>query len=88
MPEFLWLELNRTKIDYHGLSTDEVEHAWGNRRDIKRGNHPVHGAYTESFGRCPSGRVIKIVWRYDVDRNGERVVYVVTAYGRFKGASS
>jgi hypothetical protein len=82
--DFLWLDWNRQKIDDHALSTDEVEFAWENRVDFAHGEHPENGPYTESFGRCPSGRVIKIVWRYDVDRNGEQVVFVITAHGRNK----
>jgi hypothetical protein len=77
--EFLWIEFNLTKIDAHALSTDEVEHAWRNRLDLIRRTHPVYGEYWESLGECPSGRRIRMIWRY----NGEgetRQVFVITAY--------
>ncbi len=82
MQEFLWLDLNRDKIAYHALSEEEVEYAWHYRQDLIHKNHSLHGQYTESAGRCPSGRGIKIVWRYNVDWKGDRVVYVISAYGR------
>jgi len=65
MSEFLWIDWNLNKIDAHGLSADEVEFAWHNRRDIGRENDPVHGPSRESIGACPSGRAITIVWRYN-----------------------
>jgi hypothetical protein len=81
MAEFIWIDFNLDKIDSHALSSDEVEFAWRNRSDFAAGVDPVHGPYTESFGRCPSGRVIKIIWRYDEDIDGETKVFVVNAFG-------
>jgi Domain of unknown function (DUF4258) len=78
--EFIWIDWNLQKIDNHGLSADEVEFAWRNGSIVSSGNHSIHGPYSESEGRCPSGRVIRIVWRYDVDRDGETKVFVITAY--------
>jgi len=81
MIEFHWNEWNRHKIDAHYLTTEEVEFAWRGRRDMRKGTHPIQGDFTESAGRCPSGRIITIVWRYNEDYDGDRVVFVVTAYG-------
>jgi hypothetical protein len=80
MQEFIWIDWNLQKIDNHALSSDEVEFAWANGKIIRTENHPVNGPYAESEGECPSGRVIRIVWRYDVDRDGETKVFVITAY--------
>ena len=81
MVEFIWIDYNRGKIDHHALSTDEVEFAWCKRQDFARGVDPKHGPYTESFGQCPSGRLIRIVWRYDEDIDGEMKVFIINAYG-------
>lgn len=78
--EFIWIDWNLQKIDDHALSTAEVEFAWRGARVVGSGNHPVHGPYYESEGACPTGRVIRIVWRYDDDIDGEQKVFVVTAY--------
>jgi hypothetical protein len=77
--EFLWIDWNLQKIDNHALSADEVEHAWHNRVDLRKGNHPAHGPFWESTGQCPSGRWITTVWRYNqvMDRD---VVFIITAY--------
>ncbi len=80
MDEFIWIDWNVQKIANHALSPDEVEFAWRNGRVVRTGSHPINGPYTESEGRCPSGRVVRIVWRYDVDRDGETKVFVITAY--------
>lgn len=80
MAEFIWIGWNRAKIDNHALSTDEVEFAWHNGTVVGTGDHPVNGPYSETDGVCPSGRPIRIVWRYDVDRDGETKVFVITAY--------
>lgn len=79
MSEFLWIDWNVQKIDNHALSTDEVEHAWHQRVDVARRQHPTQGEYWESLGQCSSGRWITIIWRYNqvVDRD---VVFVITAY--------
>ena len=79
MEDFLWIDFNLQKIDNHGLSADEVENAWQKRRDIARRIHAVNGPYTESQGTCPSGRVIKIIWRYNDGLNG-REIFIITAY--------
>lgn len=79
MSEFVWIEFNLRKIDAHALSAEEVESAWRDRRDLKRGQHPEHGPYTVSRGECPSGRRITIVWRWN-DGVDQKQVFVVTAY--------
>ena len=80
MDKFIWIDWNLRKNDAHALSSDEVEFAWHNGKVVFSGSHPVNGPYSESEGTCPSGRVIRIVWRYDVDRDGETMVFVITAY--------
>ncbi len=79
MEDFLWIEFNLQKIDNHALSPEEVEFAWRNRRDLKKRMHPEHGAYMESLGEGPSGRVVRIIWRYNEGGEG-RQVFVITAY--------
>jgi hypothetical protein len=79
MAEFLWIDWNLQKIDDHNLSPEEVETAWENRVDVKKRTHPVQGPYFESLGPCPSGRIIRMIWRYN--HQGDRdLVFVITAY--------
>ena len=81
MNEFIWIDWNLQKIDNHGLSSDEVEFAM--RGATLAEKNRVDGEMTfESVGRCPSGRRIKIVWKYNLDRDGETKIFVITAYGR------
>lgn len=80
MTEFIWIDWNLQKIANHALDADEVEFAWQNGSVVRTATHPVNGPYSETVGTCPSGRVIRIVWRYDVDRDGEQKVFVITAY--------
>ena len=79
---FKWIDYNLGKIARHNLSTEEVEHAWRHRFADDEYKHP-RGRYYESFGPCPSGRVIRIVWRW-VARGVVEVVYVITAYGNWR----
>lgn len=79
MPRFIWIEFNLQKIDNHSLSAAEVEHAWQGRIDLKKRSHTQHGIYWESIGTCPSGRRIKMIWRYN-EENDEECVFVITAY--------
>jgi hypothetical protein len=81
MTEFIWRESNENKVLAHYLTTEEVEFAWGNSIVVDdRGVHPIHGPYLESIGVCPSGKPIMIIWRYNVDWDGEERVFVITAY--------
>jgi hypothetical protein len=79
MTEFHWIDWNLNKIDAHALSREEVEHAWHHRRDLRDADDPDYGPRMESIGRCPSGRAITIVWRYN-EIDGEPKVFVITAY--------
>lgn len=79
MADFFWIDWNLDKIDNHGLSTDEVEFAWNQRIDLKKRTHPIHGDYWESLGECPSGRRIKMIWRWN-EVNDEKKVFIITAY--------
>jgi len=79
MREFIWIEWNLAKIEAHCLSREEVEFAWHRRRDLRK-RIDDHGVTIESAGQCPSGRWIKILWRYNVDRDGETKVFVITAH--------
>ena len=83
MVEFKWLEWNLSKIAAHELSAHEVEYAWYNRYGDDEYEHPERGIYFESYGPCPSGRVIKIVWRWDAEGVVE-VVFVITAFGHWR----
>ncbi len=79
---FRWTEHNREKIARHNLSTSEVEYAWKYRFSDESFRHPC-GLYFESFAPCPSGRIIKIVWRWNRPTTVQ-VVYVITAFGNWK----
>ncbi len=80
MIEFIWIDWNRSKIARHNLSETEVEHALRTGKVDLTGHHPVNGEYFESLGQCPNGRPIRIIWRYDVDWDGEQKAFVITAY--------
>jgi len=82
---FRWTDYNLAKIARHRLSQREVEYAWAHRHGDDGFRHP-RGRYYESFGPCPSGRIIKIVWRWlpGEDWNEVEVVYVITAYGNWR----
>ena len=80
MSEFIWIPWNIQKIANHALAPNEVEFAWHSSQILRTKQHPVNGDYYESEGSCPSGRRIRIVWRYDVDIDGEQKVFVITAY--------
>jgi hypothetical protein len=77
MAEFVWIDWNLAKIDAHGLSAAEVEHAWANRRDIAFRDDPEPGVI--SYGTLPNGRAVKIVWRWN-GIGDDALVFVVTAY--------
>lgn len=83
MARFRWIQWNLDKIATHGLSCEEVEHAF----EHHRGPHQERsdGSY-ETIGVTPSGRAVAIVWRYDEEfdplENGwtTEVVFVITAF--------
>lgn len=79
MKDFLWLDWNRAKIDFHAYSTEEVEFAWHRRIDLFWTEHP-NGPFCTSIGECPSGKPVKIMWRYNTDWDGEEKVFVITAH--------
>ncbi|MHC4607316.1 MAG: hypothetical protein ACYTAF_10375 [Planctomycetota bacterium] len=76
---FHWDEYNEAKVDAHGLSRGEVEYAWLHAANSDEYQHPKHGTYWRSTGVCPSGRMIMMIWRWNV-REGLKGVYVITAY--------
>lgn len=83
MDRFKWLEWNLDKVTAHGLSAEDVEHAF---------RHPISDHLErdddsfEVLGETPSGRIIMIVWRFDeepdvLEQEGVAVcVFVITAY--------
>jgi hypothetical protein len=72
-------DFNEAKIDAHHLSKREIAHAWAPDLRTDEYEHMRHGTYRETLGVFPSGRVITIVWRWNV-REGIEGVYVITAY--------
>lgn len=83
MIEFKWIEWNLDKIAAHGLSASDVEAAWLNRYGDDEFEHPERGTYYESFGPCPSGRIVKIIWRWANEEYVE-IVFVITAFGNWR----
>ncbi len=83
MPRFRWFEWNLDKIAAHGLTLEDVEHAF--ERHVGLHQERTDGSY-ETIGETPSGRVIMIVWRYDEgfdpfeDEGTAEVVFVITAF--------
>lgn len=83
MARFKWIEWNLDKISAHGLSYEEVEHAYDHRIGLHQ--ERADGSY-ETIGATPSGRLILIVWRYDEEFEALQeegvveVVFVITAY--------
>ena len=77
MARFVWIEWNRAKIDLHGLSAAEVEHAWHLRRDVDEWDAPEPGVC--SFGPLPNGHPVKVIWRWNA-LGDDTLVFVVTAY--------
>ena len=83
MVRFKWIEWNLLKIAGHGLSKEEVEHAFEHR--VGPHQEREDESY-ETIGRTESGRLIVIVWRYneEFDALAEdfvvEVAFVVTAY--------
>ncbi len=77
MAEFVWIDWNLAKIDAHALSPDEVEFAWEHRVDVAQWDDPNPGV--ESYGRTPSGRWVKIIWRYNGIGDSD-LIFVITAY--------
>ena len=77
MAQFVWIDWNLAKLDLHGLSAAEVEHAWHRREDVDRWDEPEPGVC--SFGPLPNGRVVKIIWRLNGIGDSD-LVFVVTAY--------
>lgn len=80
MIEFIWIDWNRAKIARHALGESEVEQVVRSGKIVHTGRHPVNGEFYETVGQCPSGRPIRVVWRYDDDWDGERKAFVITAY--------
>jgi len=83
VPRFRWIEWNLDKIAAHGLTFEDVEHAF--EHHVGPHQERSDGAY-ETIGVTPSGRAIVIVWRYDeefdpLEEEGTaEVVFVITAF--------
>jgi hypothetical protein len=77
MAQFVWIDWNLAKIDLHGLSVREVEHAWHNRRDVEEWNDPEPGIL--SYGTLPNGQRAKIIWRYN-GIGDDTMIFIITAY--------
>jgi uncharacterized DUF497 family protein len=80
---FKWVEWDLDKVAAHGLTCEEVEHAFEHR--LSPHQERRDGSY-ETIGTTPSGRVILVVWRYDeefdsLEETGTTdVVFVITAF--------
>lgn len=83
MARFKWKEWNVDKIAAHGLSREDVEAAYEKRLGLHQ--ERADGSYL-TMGVTPAGRVISIIWRYDLEFDAlaedfeEDVIFVITAY--------
>lgn len=77
MARFVWIDWNLAKLDLHGLSAAEVEHAWERRRDFASWDEPEPGVV--SYGTLPNGTPVKILWRWN-GIGDDDLVFVITAY--------
>lgn len=83
LDRFKWIERNLDKVATHGLSAEDVEHAFQHALSdhVERDDESF-----EVLGATPSGRVIWIVWRFDeildaLESEGVAdCVFVITAY--------
>jgi len=82
---FTWIEWSLQKIDAHGLTPEEVEAAFDR---VFRLQERRDGSF-QMFAEAPSGRRIRVIWRYD--READEVpdvfaddedapIFVITAY--------
>jgi len=79
---FKWIDWNLDKIAAHGLSAEDVEHAFQNpiSEHMERDDDSF-----EVLGETPSGRIILVVWRHDeepdvLEADGVAVcIFVITA---------
>ncbi|MEO8493583.1 MAG: hypothetical protein ABI614_00825 [Planctomycetota bacterium] len=85
MRRFKWIEWNLEKIDAHALSAEEVEASFDR---VLRLEQRKDGSY-QMFAETPSGRRIRVIWRYDREEDeipdvfGEldaTSIFVITAY--------
>jgi hypothetical protein len=76
MRRFKWIEWNLQKIAAHALSAEEVEAAFDRvyQIDERRDNS------LEMIAEIPSGRRIRVIWRYD--REDEAIPDVFGQLGR------
>jgi len=84
--QFKWIAWNRQKIASHALSVEEVEATF----DKVVSDHERKDDSHEMIGLLPSGRPIRVIWRYDTEDDeisdvfGEvlpATIFVITAYG-------
>jgi len=85
MRQFKWIEWNLQKIAAHNLTADEVEAAFDR---IIRLDERQDDSF-EMLAEIPSGRRIRVIWRYDredealPDIHGvaaDALIFVITAY--------
>ena len=85
MRRFEWNDWNEAKLAAHGLSPAEVEAAFDRvAEQIERAD----GSF-KTLAALPSGRVVRVIWRYDREDAGipdvfgevaDPPVFVITAY--------
>ena len=85
MRRFKWIEWNLSKVEAHGLSTEEVEAAFERVFSLEERRD---GSF-QMFAATPSGRRIWVIWRYDrtddnvpdvFDQLEDAPIFVITAY--------
>lgn len=82
---FRWIDWNLDKIGGHALSYEEVEFAFENRMAPVQQHERDDGSFM-TIGATPSGRNIRIIWRFDevvdplADSGVSKAVFVITAF--------
>ena len=78
--QFQWDDAPGENVEHvteHGLTIDDVEHAFENIVRITQSRSSDKPAL---FGLTPSGEMIFVSYHVDYDDEGKQFIYVITAY--------
>lgn len=81
MAQILWTNYQIEHIEQrHEITAEEFEEAWIDRDVPMESVHPEHGRYFEGFGFTDSDRCLYLVWRWQNQDEGPKLVWPITAY--------